>query len=141
MILPVSVVDLTAARLKANEGFRPNVYKDTTGHDSIGYGFNISAGISQKAAAALLQAQTDDLFAQLAQFWWWDQLDPERASVVLEMAYNQGLHGLLGYVNMLAAIGKQDWATASLELLDSDAARQVPDRYHRLANILRTGDA
>src|SRR5271166_1659524 len=118
----MSAVDLAVARLQTNEGFRPLVYTDTTGHETIGYGFNISAGISQKAALALLQAQAQDIGSQLAGSSWAAGLDDVRMSVLIELAFNLGLGGLMKFSQMIAAIRAQDWQASHDALLDSQAA-------------------
>jgi len=138
----MGAIDLAVARLKVDEGFRAVKYPDSIkGRETIGYGFNISAGITESAAAALLTAQTQDLYAALAGYWWAAGLDDPRMSVVVEVAFNDGLVGLLHFPKMLAAIGAKDWSAARAELLDSDAARELPDRYERLAMILFSGIA
>lgn len=135
----MSAADLAVSRLKVDEGFRAQKYLDTVGKTTIGYGFNVDAGISQFAAAALLAAQATERAQQLAIYWWWAGLDDVRASVIVEVAFNDGLNGLLHFPKMLAAVGAKDWPTAALELLDSDAARALPSRYQVLAQILRSG--
>lgn len=137
----MNAVDLAVARLKVNEGFRANLYVDTTGHETLGYGFNVQAGITQSAAQALLAAQTQDIAATLGGYWWASGLDDARLSVVVEVAFNVGTAGLLHFPKMMAALGAKDWKTAAAELLNSDAARLLPVRYGRLAEILATGDA
>lgn len=137
----MTAVSLAIARLEVDEGFRAQKYLDTVGKETIGYGFNISAGISKTAAAALLAAQTQDLLTALSTYWWASGLDDARLSVVLEVAYNNGLNGMLHFVNFLSALGKKDWPTAAAELLDSDAARMLPVRYKALAQIIQSGVA
>lgn len=136
----MSAVDIAIPRLKVDEGFRASKYVDTAGHLTIGYGFNVDAGISQYAATALLQAQTQECASTVAGFWWAQGLDDIRMSVVVELAFNNGVNGLLRFPKMLAAIGAKDWATAQKELLDSDAARALPNRYQSLSQILLTGN-
>lgn len=133
------MIDTAVMQLKLDEGFRATKYTDTTGHESIGYGFNISAGISQNAASALLTAQATDLYNVLKQYAWFQGIDIPRGAVLIELAYNLGLTGLLHFVRMLAAIQAKDWPTAAAQLLDSDAARELPSRYEAMAAILRTG--
>jgi lysozyme len=137
----VSALDLAVARLKTDEGFRAAAYRDTVGKLTIGYGFCVDAGISQLAATALLIAQAQERAQALSGFWWAKDLDDARMSVVIEVAFNDGLRGLLHFPKMLAAIGKKDWQTAHDELLDSDAARELPGRYKAIAQILLTGIA
>lgn len=135
----MSAVDIAATRLRVDEGFRSHKYLDPKGIESIGYGFNIAAGISPFAAAALLQAQAMERAAVLIQCWWAKGLDDLRFSVMIELAFNDGLSGLLHFPKMLAAIGAKNWDAAHDELLDSDAARELPARYKVLAEVLRTG--
>jgi len=137
----VSVVDIAVARLRVAEGFRSHVYRDTVGKQTIGYGFNVDAGISEYAAEALLTAQAEERETELKEYWWAVGLDDARMSVILEIAFNSGLQGLLHFPKMLAAVGAKDWVTAKAELLDSDAARMLPARYGKLADILLTGVA
>lgn len=123
------------------EAFRAQKYPDSRGFTTIGYGFNVDAGISQFAAKALLVAQATERWQSLSTYWWWAALDDVRASVVLDLAFNDGVNGLLHFPKMLAAIGAKDWQSAHDELLDSDAARALPTRYSALAQILLTGVA
>lgn len=132
----MSAVDLSVSRLQLNEGFRSSKYVDTTGHESIGYGFNITAGITPFAATALLNAQARELSWALAPYPWFDGLDDVRASVLVELAFNLGLAGLTHFVRFLDAVKAKDWATAKAELLDSSAARALPIRYHQLAQLI-----
>jgi lysozyme len=135
----MSALDFAIARLKTDEGFRAAAYRDTVGKLTIGYGFCVDAGISQFAATALLAAQAQERAQALAGFWWAKGLDDARMSVVIEVAFNDGLNGLLHFPKMLAAIGAKNWQAAHDELLDSDAARELPTRYKALAQILLTG--
>jgi lysozyme len=137
----VSAIDLAVARLKVDEGFRASVYVDTRGHMSIGYGFNVDAGISEPAAAALLTAQASESMSILQSLPWYAPLNDVRASVLIELAFNLGITGLLGFTNMIAAIRAGNWRAAHDQLLDSDAAREMPARYRALAGMLLTGES
>ena len=70
---------------------------------------------------------------------WWRDLDPVRQDALINAAFNLGVHGLLGFHDTLAALSAGDWKTAAAELLDSDAARDLPERYGRLAHMLLAG--
>lgn len=135
----MSVIDSALPRVKRNEGFRAHVYKDTRGNLTIGYGFDIEAGISEFAATALCAAQLEERAKALGVYWWAKGLDDVRMGVIVEVSFNVGLHGLLGFVEMLSAVGNHDWQKAHDALLDSDAARELPQRYGQLAQILFTG--
>ena len=121
------------------EGFRANIYADTKGNRTIGFGCNLDAGWSKGLAGSVLGYQVQEVWQALTTFWWWAGLDDARASVLVDMAFNEGVSSLLHFPKMLAAIGAKDWVTAKAELLDSDAARELPARYNALAEILLTG--
>lgn len=57
--------------------------------------------------------------------------------VIFDMAYQMGVNGLLKFEKMLAAIDEEDYETAADELLDSNYARQTPERANRNADLLR----
>lgn len=137
----MSATALAVARLMTEEGFRGTAYRDTVGKLTIGYGCNIDAGWSRGLAGAVLSYQAQDVWQQLSTFWWWAALDDVRASVLVDLGFNEGVNSLLHFPKMLAAIGAKDWVTAKAELLDSDAARELPARYATLAEILLTGVA
>jgi lysozyme len=133
----MSAVDIALPRLRQEEGFRATLYVDTQGHKTIGYGLNIDAGISQRVAAAALQAQLEELQESLAKYPWYAPLDPVRQSVLLDIAFNNGLTGLLHFPHMLAAISRQDWASAATECHVENP--ELAGRYHKLAQLLLIG--
>jgi lysozyme len=134
----VTAIDITLPRLKTEEGFRPTMYSDTTGHITIGYGFNVNAGISRNAAAALLQAQLDEIHNALQAYPWYVALDPTRQSVCLDIAFNEGVGGLLKFPHMLAALSRQDWPSAAAECRVADSSLDA-SRYAPLRQLLLVG--
>lgn len=133
----MNAVDLVLPRLKTEEGFRATKYTDTQGHLTIGYGFNVDAGISQFAAAALLSAQAQERHDELRAFPWYVALDPVRQSVCLDIAFNSGTHGLLNFPHMIAALSRQDWPSAAAECKVSNP--ELAGRYEKLAQLLLIG--
>lgn len=133
----MSAVDLALPRLKLAEGYRSHVYRDTQNIDTVGYGCNLSAGLTEFAAGALLLAQIHELELRLEAYPWYPNLDPVRQSVLLEIAFNAGVSGLLHFPAMLAAIGHHDWATAAAECKVSNP--ELAGRYSVLAQLLLTG--
>ena len=60
--------------------------------------------------------------------------------VILEMAYEMGVSGVLGFGDMLAALSAGDYDKGADEALDSKWARQdSPRRARELAEIIRGG--
>jgi len=57
-------------------------------------------------------------------------------AVLINMCFNMGLHGLLGFKNMLAAMRANNSKAAIEELKDSALATQLPKRVARLVSVL-----
>lgn len=133
----MSAVDIAMPRLQTEEGFRPLPYLDTNGLGTIGYGFCYSRGISKRAAAALLRAQAQEIHEALLGYPWYAALDEVRQSVCLDIATNEGLGGLLKFPHMIAALSRQDWASAATECHVEDP--KLAARYNSLAQLLLIG--
>ena len=132
----MSAVDIALPRLQTEEGFRALPYKDTQGHTSVGYGFNVDAGISRAAAAALLAAQAAETHQGLLKFPWYANLDDVRQSVVVDIAFNNGISGLLHFPALIAALGRQDWVSAQTECHVQNP--ELAGRYTALGQMLLT---
>lgn len=132
-------IDIALPRLQIEEGFRALAYRDTNGLETIGYGFNVQAGISKYAAAALLKAQCEEAHATLLKLPWYAALDPVRQSVCLDIDINEGEGGLLKFPLMIAALTRNDWEGAAAQCHVSDP--KLAGRYAALAHILLTGVA
>lgn len=142
-------------QLKRHEGAylrggRHAAYRCPAGALTIGWGHNLDAApvrglgegssISEEEAEALLRADLATLAARLdLRLAWWRGLGPARAAVLLNMAFNMGLSGLLGFRNMLAAARGLRFEEAAAEMLDSRWAVQVGCRAAELARQMRTG--
>ena len=127
--------------LYQEEGYRQYPYFDTRGNETIGIGRNLKAnGISLSEAYHLLDNDIDyfseRLETTLAAF---KKLDETRKIVLVDMCFNLGLKGLLGFKKMLAAVQRQDWDTAAKEILASNAALQTGKRYQKLSQMMKTG--
>ncbi len=133
----MNAVDLALPRLKTEEGFRATKYTDTQGHTTLGYGFNVEAGISPFAASALLAAQITERHNALLMYSWYGGLDPVRQSVCLDIAFNDGLAGLLHFPHMIAALAMGDWKMAAAECKVINP--ELAGRYAALAQLLLNG--
>jgi lysozyme len=136
--LGVSAVSVALPRLKTEEGLRALPYTDTDGNLTIGYGFNVNAGISKIAAAALLLAQLSELDNSLSQYAWYANAGDVRASVFLDIALNTGIHGLLAFPHMIAAAASGDWVTAAAQCAVADPKLDI-SRYAPLRALLLSG--
>jgi len=120
-------------QLKRDEGIRRTAYQDSLGIWTVGVGHNLRVPLSD---AAIEQILADDLLAvdtACRALPVWYQLSPARQGVLLNMAFNLGFAGLMGFQKMHAALRAHDYERAAAEMLDSDAAREVGARYDRLA--------
>jgi len=138
-MLSESDLERLVARLKQEEGFRAFPYTDTTGNLTIGYGTNLTAGISPLQADALLRVAISEINTELQRYSWFTGLDTLRQLVLLDMAYNMGVANLLGFQEMIQAIEMKNFSAAADQMLNSLWARQVGERAIRLAEVMRTG--
>lgn len=149
------------AELRVDEGERLRVYRCTAGKLTIGVGRNlddvgirpaeterlgiskttvIRDGITAAQSAALLDGDLDEVERGLdRQLPWWRTLDPVRQRVIVNMAFNLGVPGLLKFRNTLALIRRGDYASAAVAMGQSRWADQVGDRAKRLQSMMKTG--
>ena len=127
--------------LLLDEGFRQYPYKDINGILTIGIGRNLEQkGISLAEAKGLLQNDIAETWNELVKLIpWFVNLDPIRQNVLMNLAFNLGVSGLMGFKKTLEYAKKADFSNAAKELLDSKAARQLQKRYQRLAYELEFG--
>lgn len=125
----------------ADEGEKLKMYLDTKGRWTIGIGRNLTDnGIRQVESDFMFSNDLASLKAELNKaIPWWAGLSDNRQLVLANMALNMGVPRLLGFKNMLAACKAGNYMEASAELLDSDAARDLPNRYHRLSLMMENG--
>jgi lysozyme len=151
------------AELRRDEGERLRVYRCTADKRTIGVGRNLddvgispvetirlgitvatclARGITSTQSMALLDGDIDRAEADLDRHLpWWRRLDGVRQRVLLNMCFNLGVHGLLGFRNTLGMIERRQFAAASENMLLSKWARQVGTRAQRLSRMMRTGVA
>ena len=126
-------------RLHAGERLKP--YRCTAGKLTIGVGRNLDdRGITSEESAMLLDNDIRlleiELFRALP---WASALDDVRQRVLLDMAFNLGLPGLLQFKRTLEAIRTGQYQQAATMMLDSLWARQVGQRAERLSRMMATG--
>ena len=115
-----------------------------SGRYTIGYGRNIDVasgkGITIEEAESLLANDITRIQNHLFRsFPVYGELNEVRQTVLVSMAYNMGMKGLMGFKKMLKAITVYDYETAADEMIDSKWARQVKRRAHELAHLMATG--
>lgn len=133
--------DAMVRQLRLHEGERLNPYRCTAGKLTIGIGRNLEdRGITREESAYLL---ANDIAAEdrelLRALPWVATLDEVRQRVLLDMAFNMGIVGLLGFKRTLATIQAGDYQAAATMMLDSRWAKQVGQRAERLSRMMATG--
>lgn len=129
------------SQLRLHEGERLKPYRCTAGKLTIGVGRNLEdRGITREESAYLLANDIANEERELLRALpWVAQLDEVRQRVLLDMSFNLGIVGLLGFKNTLATIRAGDYTKAASMMLDSKWARQVGQRAERLSRMMATG--
>lgn len=132
-------------QLRGDEGVRSTVYKDHLGFDTIGVGRLVDprkpgAGLRGHEIDYLLRNDIDERIDELTRrLPWWQDLDDARKGVLLNMSFQMGVDGLLGFKNTLAMVKAGDYEGAARGMLNSLWAKQTPERAQRLSEQMRTG--
>jgi len=127
-------------QLILHEGLRQNPYYCTAGKLTIGVGRNLEAvGISKAEAMFMLENDIIRVMAELDEHLsWWRDLSQTRRHVLVDMAFNLGVFGLMKFQNALKAMQEERFADAAVEMLDSRWAQQVGNRAKTLAKMMET---
>lgn len=136
--------DQLTKQLRRDEGEILHAYQDHLGYLTIGVGILIDerkgGGITPAESAWLLGNRIDGRLVELdRRLPWWRKLDEARQGVLLNMSFQLGVDGLLKFKQTLNLIERGEYEAASVEMLDSDWAKQTPERAKRLAEQMKTG--
>ncbi len=118
---------------------RHKTYRCTSGALTIGYGHNLDANpipgvgegdvLYEDEARELLDQDVRAVARALdARLPWWRELNEPRQAVLLNMAFNMGVSGLLAFKNTLRAVREARWSDAKTGMLASRWAAQVKGR-------------
>ena len=140
------MIEQLTAQLRRDEGTRATAYKDSMDFLTIGVGRLIDsrkpgAGLRPDEIDYLLRNDIEDRVAALTKALpWFDRLDEARSGVLINMAFQLGTAGLLGFKSTLALISAGKYAEAAEQMLKSKWATQTPARAKRLAEQMKTGE-
>lgn len=132
-------------QLKGDEGVKAHAYQDHLGFWTIAVGRLVDArkpgsGLRAHEITFLLNNDIDDRIDQLARrLPWFLDLDSARQGVLLNMSFQLGVDGLLGFKNTLKLVERGDYAQAADNMLLSKWATQTPERARRMAEQMRSG--
>lgn len=132
------------ARLKRFEGIdtERRVYQDAGGY-AFGWGTNLSKipkswylAIAEFALRYIANETEAELKLAVPEY----KSLPDKVKIaLLDMAYNIGVPGLLGFKKMWEHLKNGDYEAASYEVLNSQYAKQVPNRAKANADLIRYG--
>lgn len=131
-------------QLRRDEGEVLTAYQDHLGFWTIGVGRLIDkrkgGGITPEESAYLLSNDINKREAELLRRApWMAHLDPVRFGALLNMAFQMGVDGLLGFTNTLKLVRDGDYEGAASNMLRSKWAEQTPERAKRISKQMQTG--
>ncbi len=126
--------------LARHEGFRGRPYDCTSGKLSIGYGFNLDDWpLTEAECLPILESRMRRVRTDLANRISYFFALPEAAQdVLVNMGYQMGVSGVLGFKRFLAALQAGKFEDAYHEMMQSKWGQQTPNRARELADIIRT---
>ena len=140
--------------IKAHEGFRDHIYKDSLGKATIGYGFLVAAlspdelklnggkaePMSKEVAEKILNLKVARLRKRVPECLPWLADKPQSVQdTLIEMAYQLGIAGLMGFRHTLGCIEAGDYAQAAKNLRESLLYKQTPRRVEGYIKGLENG--
>lgn len=135
--------ELLIRELVRDEDLRQKPYRCSAGKLTIGIGRNLDdVGITLDEAYFLARNDVARVVAELTlHLPWWKDLDEVRQRVLVNMGFNLGVQGLLGFKNTLELVHAGRYLEAAQAMLASKWAKQVGPRAERLAVMMRDGAA
>lgn len=128
-------------QLLLHEGLKLKPYRCSANKLTIGVGRNLEdKGITKEEAMLLLENDIINIRKQLKKYHWFVKQSYIRRKVLIDMAFNLGIPGLLKFKKMILALCQDDHNKAADEMIDSDWYKQVPNRSKRLVKMMRTGE-
>lgn len=143
------MIEKLREQLKSDEGSVTNggkhvVYDDHLGYATIGYGRLVDrrkgGGITDEEADYLLDNDiTSRINEMRSRFPGFNKYNEPRQAALINMSFQLGVNGVLGFKKMVAAMESGLFNKAAEEALDSLWAKQTPKRAQRIAEQIRTG--
>jgi len=117
--------------IKKEEGCKLSAYVDIKGNLTIGYGHLLRFGsfIPQEAADIIFDSDFETAVKGYDSLHL--DLDPVRRGVVIDMIFNMGITTFKKFSEMIKHLQNKNWIQAAYELMNSQYAKQVPERAKR----------
>ena len=134
--------------VKAHEGFRNSVYKDTLGKRTVGYGhlcvedhWEDNREYTVPELERVLEADLNNAIRGAEELCSdCPVLDDQAKEIITEMVFQLGKTGVSKFRNMWKALGQDppQYDVAATEMLDSRWAKQTPSRAKEMSNHMRS---
>ena len=132
--------------IKYEEGYRSNPYYCSEGYPTVGIGKKIGPKgaplemygftVSESIALQWLNEEVELAASSLIKLEWFKSCSPDIRVILVSMAYQMGVSGLLKFKKMIKAIECEDWLLASSEAKDSRWHKQTQKRATRHCRVL-----
>lgn len=132
---------LAEGLIRVHEGERLFPYSCTADKMTIGIGRNLTdRGITRAEMEFLYENDLKAVRSQVRHLSYWGALDQVRRAAIMDMCFQLGWQGLLGFKKMHQAMELGDWQEAYVQCLDSRYAEQTPTRAKKIAKMLLSGE-
>ena len=137
--------ELFKSQLLEDEGSKTTVYKDTEQHLTVGVGHKVLDSDNLKLGSVidkdtLDRMLSDDAAAAInntkALVNNWEGLPSNVKHVLSNMTFQLGKKGMSKFDQTIALVDAGDFKAASVEMLDSDWAKQTPNRANKMADLM-----
>ena len=135
-------LDIAVDSLKSDEGFSREIYIDTEGYPTIGYGFKVTSPMtgdrmSRRYANVIIANKVRAIHERLSSNPTYLALPKHKRRILISMAYQMGHHGLMQFRNMWAALEVGDYYEAGEAMKDSLWYKQTPNRAKRHISVIK----
>ena len=139
-------LDKLQKELAEDEGCKYEIYNDHLGYATFGighlvtdsdleYGQEIGTEVSKERVDECFKADIEITIEDCNILYSNFNDIPEEAQLILaNMMFNLGRPRLSKFLKLKAAVDSEDWMEASVQMMDSKWARQVPNRAERLCS-------
>jgi len=124
--------------VKQHEGYSKHLYIDSGGY-SIGYGTNLTQGLSKPEAELLLKYRLNMVYLKLQEYSWFNKQNSTRKVALIDLAYNLGIPKLLTFKVFIWRLDHNYYHGAANALKDSLWYRQVGIRAKHIYKLIYEG--
>jgi len=133
-----SMLSTTSTLVKKQEGFSKHLYIDRGGY-SIGYGTNLTGGLSKVEADWLLNHRLKMAYIKLMDYSWFRVQNKVRKIALVDLTYNLGLPRLLKFKAFIWCLNNGYYHGAANALKHSLWYSQVGSRAKTIYRMIYRG--